>query len=77
MDQKLLLGGPLGYAGSAYETFQTVSQGGFSETPIYTLGCLCVRTEARGRFLARGEISTKHLTLGKRNLESRRADSNR
>jgi hypothetical protein len=30
MDQKLLLGGPLGYAGSAYETFQTVSQGGFS-----------------------------------------------
>ena len=25
MDQKLLLGGPLGYAGSAYETFQTVS----------------------------------------------------
>jgi len=32
MDQKLLLGGPLGYAGSAYETFRTVSQGTFSET---------------------------------------------
>jgi hypothetical protein len=32
MDRKPLLGGPLGYAGSASETFRTVSEGVFPET---------------------------------------------
>jgi hypothetical protein len=32
MDRKTLLGGPLGYARSASETFRTVSEEVFSET---------------------------------------------
>src|SRR5918998_6198340 len=36
-------------------------QGYFSETHIQPLGCLCVRTGSKGRFLAREEISTSHL----------------
>src|SRR5215216_6565414 len=36
-------------------------QGLFSETPIHPLGCLYVRTGAMGRFLSRGEISTRYL----------------
>jgi hypothetical protein len=34
MDRKPLLGGPLGYAMSASETFRTVSERKFSETRI-------------------------------------------
>ncbi len=52
-------------------------EGVFSETHIQPLGCLCVRTGAKGRFLARGEILTKQLALDKPNRESRGADSNR
>jgi hypothetical protein len=35
----------------------------FSETHIHLLGCLCVRTGAKGRFLAREEILTRHLAV--------------
>src|SRR5215208_4634791 len=38
-------------------------QGVFSETPIHPLGCLCVRTGAMGRFLARGQILSSHLAI--------------
>jgi hypothetical protein len=33
--------------------YQTVSQGKFSETPIHPLGCIYVRTGAKGRCRAR------------------------
>ncbi len=33
----------------------------FPETHIHPLGCLCIRTGAMGRILARGEILTRHL----------------
>src|SRR5215210_6779017 len=36
-------------------------QGQFSETSIPSLGCLCVRTGAKGRFRAREQISTRYL----------------
>jgi hypothetical protein len=36
-------------------------QGLFSETPIHPLGCLCVRTGAKGRFSRRRDVSSRHL----------------
>ncbi len=36
-------------------------QGSFSETPIHSLGCLCVRIGAKGGFLVWVEISTRDL----------------
>src|SRR5918997_5127028 len=45
-------------AGWGYARFRQLW---FPETPIRPLRCLCVKTGAKGRFLAREEISTRHL----------------
>src|SRR5215203_3621511 len=36
-------------------------QGGFSETAIHPLGCLCVTTGGEGRIVLRRTISSRHL----------------
>src|SRR5215217_6106309 len=53
---------PMAHATARVPAVYTPScrQGVFSETPIHPFGCLCFRTGAKGRFLARKEISTSH-----------------
>jgi hypothetical protein len=50
MDRKPLLGGPLGYARSASETFRTVSEEVFSETQT-----VCTHYNMQGRRVDQGE----------------------